>query len=213
MNIRRLALATAAIIVTGSAYTITRSFGPDVPTSEVTLLVAPQKSTIYIDGKKADSGANTVPTGTHTVKVEADGFSSKSETIKLEENDTLTLGYALMPNTSSTAKWYAEHPEDKKLAEGIGSKLSDSSTDEANSLSPIFNIMPISYGDGRGGVTSFGSGISKAGSRLPAIHISSDTVEGRADAVKYITSRGYDPSGFETVFEDEVSTFGEFGYE
>lgn len=166
--------------------------------AKVLVQAAPEKSTITLDGKKIRPGQHSIRPGTHTLVISKAGFASFSTTFKVAKDEKRFVGTALTPNSPETANWYQTHPADAKIAEGISSKNSDQSSQDAQAKLPIIKSLPfvdqlyrIDYGR------------SQAQPNNPdsvALYIKYYSDAGKQQALQYLEHKGVNPTKTEIIY-------------
>ena len=110
--------------------------------AKIDLLIAPDSSTIEIDGHKYTNGKHNISSGKHTIKISKDDFESKEEEIEIKKGETyIYYNYLLQPNNSM--KWYEEHEDDSLLLETIIPALSNKKLQALQDKYPLLTFLPI----------------------------------------------------------------------
>ena len=169
--------------------------------SAITIEAAPRSSTVKIDGKTVDTGTNKIVAGKHTIEVSHDGFDSQSQTVSTSVGQTAYAGFVLSPNSPDTKNWYQDITEDQKLSETISSHVSDYNSHQATQANSLLQELPVSFGDGHGGLVTIDSGVPVQGSSQPAVYVTAQTPADRQSALDWMRSNGYNPATMDIVFK------------
>lgn len=166
-------------------------------TATVNIEATPLSSSVTIDGHHVSQGVNKVRPGIIVVTVSLTGFGDFSTKVKIAANETKYVGAILQSNTSDTANWYEQHPEDQTMAERIASKQFDATSQKQIKAEPFLKELPFTAA---GFEFKIDYGAPPANSDKSTIYIQSDTQTGRDDALIWIRSHGYDPTKMNIVY-------------
>lgn len=115
------------------------------------ILIAPVDATITVDGVEFKNGAYKFFPGQHEVKIVADGFTTKTATVNLEENKTIKLYTFLVPENNEYIK-YAYNPENITvlMKVGQGNQRVEEFIDDYNLQMALIEKLPYAYSDAEG---------------------------------------------------------------
>ena len=171
--------------------------------ASITIQVAPADSQVILDGKNVGVGTWRIKSGNHSLSFSRDGFTPVTNGIGVSKNQDYYAGVALVPTDPEFANWYADHPEDQKLAESISSQSFDFVNSQPSPIDalveelPYINLLPYFRID---------FGISKKYPNDPtksAIYIRFSTNESKKVALDWIRGRGVDPSSLEIIYPSQ----------
>lgn len=168
--------------------------------SELNIEVSPRNSEIKVDGANGKFGINKLASGQHEITVSKKGFENQTRSITTTHGTQTYAGFTLKSNSSETQNWYKLNSKDQKLAETISSHQVDYDNKIAAKNNSILQVLPVVYGDGKGGTVRIDSGIPLQGSSEPAIYVSAATPDDRQGVLTWMRSRGYNPARMDIVF-------------
>lgn len=115
------------------------------------ILIAPVDATITVDGVEFKNGTYKFFPGQHEVKIVADGFTTKTTTVNLEENKTVKLYTFLVPENNEYIK-YAYNPENITvlMKVGQGNQRVEEFIDDYNLQMALIEKLPYAYSDAEG---------------------------------------------------------------
>lgn len=116
-------------------------------TATLDVYYTPLSATVTIDGKVVTQRENSVSPGQHEVRAEKYGFEPKTMTVNVAGGETSPVYIILQPNTEFTADWYAKHPDDSTMAEGITGYESDYESEKYYEKYPALSKLPIKQKD------------------------------------------------------------------
>jgi hypothetical protein len=193
------------------SYSVTVHTNSTPANSYLQIEVVPDGTAVRIDGHGVRNGKTSVSVGSHSITAEKQGFSSKSRTVSTKAGQTVYVGIALQPDTPNTSNWYATHPGDQQQAEGIGSHEADYENQLANQSNAFLGQLPLSYGDGQGGLVTIAQGVPLRAGGPPAIYITASTASTRQGVLTYIRNQGYDPADMDIVFYSQSNPLDSAG--
>lgn len=166
-------------------------------TASIEIDVAPAGAKVTINGKGTKGGIVKVAPGKYTVQAERAGFATIREDFVLAAGQSGYFGYALVSNSPETADWYSKHPDDQRTAERVSGRRLDNAAQSAENSAPIIKLLPY-IGPGFSYRIDYGG--DPDGGDKPAIYITSDTKQGRTDALNWIKSKGFNPGDYKIVY-------------
>jgi hypothetical protein len=196
---RLILLVLAGAILMWAGYLKT-SRVHDLPQGQIDVEVAPAGADISIDGQKWDSGLSDIDIGPHKIRVSLDGFKPHETTVDVTQAEKAYVGVVLRSGSDDTKGWYTDHPDDQKIAEGIGDHVNDSRNQGVSTKYPIFSRLPAVFGDGHDGLIKIESEAALEGAGKPSIGVYAAGPQQRRVALEWIQSRGYLLSDIDVVF-------------
>lgn len=166
----------------------------------VDITVAPSDGIIIIDNKKAHSGVNSLSTGTHTIEVKRDNFTSSTTDIDVIKNQVVIVPISLNPSNNEGEKIKSEKKTEFLALDGIISQQYTNQGDLVANAYPIIKDLPKDISP----IFRIDYGTSKRYPNNPtkiALYISSDNPADKQAGLNYIYLMGYDPSDYEIIFE------------
>ncbi len=165
------------------------------------LVVAPSDSNMVTSaGAKLKYGTNTLARGTYTITISKPHFVNQTFTVQVKAGQTITSRYALEASDAAGAQYYADHPDQAQLAEGISGQTSDIIAQQISKKQPLVNVLPVLGLNWR-----IDAGKSKKYPTDPskvAIYVTAPDATNRTDALLWITGHGYKLSDYEIVYQD-----------
>jgi hypothetical protein len=201
--VKRYYLPVLFILFLWIGYSLTLQSYTQPKSASLQLEVAPGDSALELDNHKASASTIAVTPGEHTVTASKQGFGTITRTVSASMSKTAYVGIVLQPNTSTTDNWYTVHATDAILADGIGSHAADYGNKLALQGNAFLKQLPISYGDGQGGIIEIAQGIPAEPNGPPAIYVTGATPTIRQSVLTFIRTRGYDPASMDIVFTDQ----------
>ena len=187
-----------AVILIVSIYYLRRSATLDI-------LVAPTSATITIDGQTYTNGTYKIEPTSTTATITAEGFTSQEVPLNIIGGETTTLYLYLIP-TDGDMNWYLDHPDDMMIVTQIGDLQALATSDAYHTEHPISQVLPIVVVEVNPTTydwTEFridGGSFAECSTDF-CVKIT-DTTGGNYDrALEEIRSRGYDPGGYEILYE------------
>lgn len=111
-------------------------------TTEIELKVAPASATVLIDNKPYQNGTFRIPSGTHNIHIEKEGFASKDY---IFDTNTSNKIYDYLLQSNGGYDWYLSHEEDALILTSIGDYEQSLKAEAYNSKYPIIESLPIIY--------------------------------------------------------------------
>ena len=111
-------------------------------TIEIELRIAPASANITIDDNTYRNGKFRIATGTHIIKIEKTGFTTKEFTFDTSTTDKI---YDYILESDGSYSWYLSHEEDALLLTSIGDYEAKLKSANYNSNHPVSTILPIIY--------------------------------------------------------------------
>jgi len=171
-------------------------------TTEIELRVAPASATITIDDKVYQNGTFRISSGTHTIKIEKSGFTTKSYAFDTAKT-TKIYDYLLEEDGGYT--WYLNHKEDALLLTSIGDYEAKLESEKYKSNYPVSTVLPIIYAnyDEEYNYTEYRiDGGSFTGCDTDFCIKVTDTTGGNLDAAKQrIRDAGFNPDDYQILYE------------
>jgi hypothetical protein len=170
------------------------------------LTLVPADAQILLDNKtKVDLDSNataklSLSPGEHTITASRTSFTTRSISVKITAHQTtsqtMTLGFA---DVAAATAYYQAHPDQATIADGVGQQEVVQNGAIIDKNYPLIKILPYHGPD-----YSIDFGVSKAHPNdrdAVAIYISADTQAATTNAVKWIRAHGYDPNGYEIIYQ------------
>jgi len=196
----RVALISTAVVFVFIIYSLARGTGKGT----VIFNVVPSEVLVSIDGggskKIKQAGSIKLSPGNHTLNISQKNFSEKEVRVIVSKGKKQTVDAALSPLTSEANSKITGI--DRIRGEGIaGARMSDDVAAIDRNF-PLTKVLPIN----RLLFTIYPgkSAVSPNDSTKVAIYISSNSARARQDALQTIRDKGYDPSDYEIIFEDNT---------
>lgn len=169
--------------------------------SEVTLLIAPNDATVYIDNKQINRTTTRLSNGEYRIRVEREGFESFQETVTINNNQTITVG--LMPLTDEASRIAAADDENYLKIEEIAGNEAIDEGERFRSRNPIVERLPVTS-------VFYTVGYQVDPSDSESIIIDIRAEDGyREAALKQIRDWGFDPITLNIVVSDNGGPFNE----
>lgn len=204
MNIRKAIIVVSVVFLIGIISLIVYFL---IPKSYITFSTAPNDVTISIDGggKKSISNGNTVTVspGTHTVTVSRTQFDSYKKEITLKKGQTSEFLVALNPQTDA-ARALLRNDASQAVMQRFYGKTFSQQTKAITDNYPLVAALPIQarlY-------TIYACKSEKYPTDASKIAICVDLYTAGLEpyVLKDITSRGYNPSDYEILWQIKYST-------
>jgi hypothetical protein len=189
-----LALIPATLLV---VYTVGMAVGHAGKT-KVELLVIPRDSVVTVNGQTYTNRTLYLKPGTYTFTARRDGFDDKSRTADISGGHR-QISLLAAPNSPTGNEYMNAHPDEERIRETVGSKEANDTGLALQKKTPIIALLP--YID-INGPFSLDYGPSQTQKNGSFILVSDSSPEGRVNALKWIKSRGYDPTDLEIHFGD-----------
>ena len=201
----------AAIILVSAFFIIWNA----LHSATVNITVAPSIARIYIGGREYKNiGEYKLIPGEYDVRVEADGFVTKTGELVAAANETVDILLYLEP-TEDNASWYDEHPQDALIVGDVKSNLATEDLQLLMKQNPILKQLPIE-------IDYYTNNYSRRikytisyvlldnNSRFKII-ITDETGGNYEDALDKLRARGVSPEDYEIEYKDISSEF-EWGH-
>ncbi|MGW6283156.1 PEGA domain-containing protein [Kribbella sp. NPDC055071] len=164
----------------------------------LTVSSIPNDLTLTVDGKQvAASGPIKLKEGQHTLTGERRGFESHTETVQLRQDSTYNM--YLFSNSAEGRAWEKSNPGQELQLEGEAGRRYEELGRRLQAKYPILAKLPA-FGEG----FSIDQGVSQAHPGDPeslAFYVKVTYPEGRQNAVKWMTERGYKPETLELIYK------------
>jgi hypothetical protein len=209
----RLYFPLFLVLLAGLSFWVVISAGRTSTKTFLQVQAAPSGAAIAIDGHSVSLGKDEVDAGTHTVTATRKGFATQTQSVPVKAGQTVYVGVILQPNASSTKNWYKNHASDQQLSQTIADQEANYHMTADPITNPFLRQLPISYGDGLGGLVTIDQGIPLPGTSQPAIYVTADMPTTRQQVLEYMRSRGYDPATMDIIFYGTVDPLQEAGTE
>lgn len=167
--------------------------------STIKILTTPTYSNITINGKPIKDGTSSISPGTYIVSVSYPGFRTQSKRIIINNKHSVFVGVSLIPNSSKTSSFYSNNQYQEKIAESISSNNNITGSKLIIKNEPIIKFLPY-IGPSAEYEINYKTNNSNPGN--PYIVISSATPIGKQDAMKWIRSKGFDPTYINIIFNN-----------
>ncbi|HUC86812.1 MAG TPA: PEGA domain-containing protein [Candidatus Saccharimonadales bacterium] len=201
------------LLVVGISFLVVIKAGQTSTNTFLQIQVAPSGASVAIDSHDSGSGKQEINPGQHSVTVRKHGFATQTRAVTVNPGQTVYFGAILEPNSSSTQNWYNKHSSDQKLSQTIADHSADYQSSTDQTATPFLQLLPLSYGDGMGGLVTIAQGVPVPGSSQPAIYVTAKAPSTRQGVLEYMRSRGYDPATMDIVFIGTVDPLQEAGTE
>ena len=166
--------------------------------TKVNIELIPNDSSLYIDGKKSNSGDNYLKPGKHKFVAKKIGFTDNEVVLQVNDED-LEIGLIPDPKSDEAIAWLSKNPEIQLKREAIGARMSSLLGGYIEDNTPIINELP--YTDVEGPFTiDYGTTPDRLYGSF--IEITDSTPLGREAAISWIKSLGYDPTNIDIRFDD-----------
>lgn len=171
-------------------------------TTEIEIRVAPISATILIDGKSYQNGTFRIPSGTHNIKIEKPGFTTKEFVFDTNTSDKL---YTYLVETDGGYNWYLSHKEDSLLLTSIGDYESNINSENYTKKYPVVQILPIIYAnyDKEYNYTEYridGGSFSDCKTDF-CLKITDTTGGNYSSALQKIKDGGFNPDDYQILYE------------
>lgn len=115
-------------------------------TARVDIAVTPKSAVIKLNGANLSNGSeHKIEPGEYQVEITHDEFKIYSETITLEEGETIKIFVRLeLANDGDLAEWYAAHSGEDLYATRIGDYEHDRQIEKELEENPVLKYLPYS---------------------------------------------------------------------
>ncbi|MBQ3464616.1 PEGA domain-containing protein [Candidatus Saccharibacteria bacterium] len=128
------------VIIGISIFSLVRS---KIYSATLNIRVTPISAEVKIGDKNyKTTGTYKVKPGNYDVEVSAEGFITKTDTIEINEDETIDFQVFLLP-TEENADWYDEHPDDSLILGEIKYSLTLEALEKLQEENPILNELPM----------------------------------------------------------------------
>lgn len=188
-------LAILALLAIFGVFTAISRFGK----TKLTVMSVPEDATITVNNQPAKIGDNYIKPGKYIVKASKKGFAPDEVTITLAKNPSTAY---LIPNpVSAEAKqWFKDNPEQQYKREGVAGKRADQESRAVITNNEIVRLLPVT--EVEQGPFSLDYGTNPNVKNKVFIEVSDSSPEGRANALHWIRSHGFDPTDLDIRFDD-----------
>ena len=175
--------------------------------AQLEVLVAPSSSKITVDGRKIENGTFGFLPGKHEIKIEKEGFESKTEIVELASGETVRFWTYLFEEDGGL-EYYGTNADDMAILEEVGRQ--DEEVQEFllryEKKAEIKSVLPLTYavnGNTNGGKSvsvSIRSGGNKC--RKGFCLLIQDVFGGNLNkAIEMIKNAGYNPKDYEILYQ------------
>ena len=169
------------------------------PNAELIVLVAPNKATILLDGKKIHNGTQAIRAGKHTLKATLNGLETKTQEIELSANETKSVNLYLTGENDDFS-YYLKDEEDIDLLAMMDDEKAIKFVSEYRTAKTITELLPITI------VQDYGEASSKLElgencTRSYCLKITDSGAELKEMMFEKIKSLGYNPDDYEIQYE------------
>lgn len=198
-HIKLYIIIFSALVLAIIGFLIYTSIINSKKTAALDILVAPNGTTLKLNGKGIKVGKHKVRPGKYTLSVSKKGFNSESLEVEIKDKENRFVGTILQPNSDTTANWYNNHRDDARLAESVTAQIGDQYIKDAIANNPLLAELPF-IGPSFEYRIDYGS--SQQNSQWPAINIWTDpnVEDARQAALGWIRQRGFDPEKMEIIY-------------
>lgn len=177
--------------------------------TKLTVQVAPEDSTITINGTVKKARILYLNPGTYKIAATKDGFTSDNATIALQKGHPQITQLLPIPSSSQAQTWLRNHPDIQAEREKIAGDRENSSQALLNTIYPLINKLPQTFSSYS---ISYDPSIKyPEDPNHIAILIQAPTPDTRQQALQWIRSLGYNPADYEIVFSDIFNPFNPSG--
>lgn len=189
---RRNVFLVVVVLIIGAVLMIIYLIHYQSLTGTLNIAVSPGDSKITINSGHGKVGINKVKPGGYSVKFSRSGFNTVTKNVVVQKDQIIYVNSVLSPSTPATANWYATHPKDESLAEGISSTNTDQLSQKSVVNNSLITLLPfvgpdfeyrIDYGQAPG-----------ANNNLPVIYITGATPQDQQAGLAWIKSQGFNPA-------------------
>ena len=167
----------------------------------VTFEFAPSLAEASVDKRSVHSGKVYVSKGKHQLVVRLQNFSTTTQTIEVGDQD-MNVSVSLNPSNDAGRKLLISSPQYQLEREAVGGQSKESlntlKTTPLTALLPAVSIRDayrIEYGD------------SSTRPGQTVIIITDSSPDGRQNALRWIRSKGFDPTQLEIEYRDFANPF------
>jgi hypothetical protein len=171
---------------------------------KVTVSVLPEDAVITVDGEEVGH-TMYLEEGTYKFRAEFLDFTPAEQEVHISK--PLTIKLVPLPDSPAAQTYLIDHPEIQKQREAVAGQEATETGQTTEQKYPYLSQLPVETP-----AYSIYPGAPEAkaivpGSTVIALHVSANSPQGRAQAVKRIIDLGIDPSSVEIVFDDMVNEF------
>jgi hypothetical protein len=201
----RIIVIAGALLVVVAIVLVVMSAGQSISalnsgTLKVTLV--PADAQITADGKAVTLSKNsdlTLPAGNHNLTFSRSGFDSKTITVNITKQHTTNQTVILKANSQAARDYLKAHGDQQAILDRIGEEEAQQHGQAITQNAPLIQILP--YHGGSFDIDFGASQKYKDDAHAAAIYITADTPQARTAAVEWIKAQGYDPAGYEIIYQ------------
>lgn len=188
-------LVLLALLAIFGLFTAISRFGK----TKLTVMSVPEDANITINNQPASVGDNYIKPGKYIVKASKKGFASDEVTVNLAK--TPSNAYLIPNPVSAEAKqWFKDNPDEQLKREGVAGKRADQENRVVITNNQIVRLLPVT--EVEQGPFSLDYGTNPDVKNKVFIEVSDSSPEGRANALHWIRSHGFDPTDLDIRFDD-----------
>lgn len=169
-------------------------------TNPIAIYKVPATAKLYINNREVAGDRTKLDYGSYDIRVEADGFTTDTSTIVVNE-DTTYIASALLPESDEAQKWADSNQQEYLDLESLVYKEEQEVGARFSSKNPIVTSLPIDNYSSK-----IGYKIDQSDSSGRSIILTVYGVDGfRNGAIKSIINAGYDPAEYKYEIEDDYN--------
>jgi len=167
--------------------------------TKVNVEIIPSDAQLFINDRGSSAGEVYLKPGTYTFSAKKEGYLDDKQIIIVGDNEEF-IGLVPTPNSNEARRWLKDNPSIQAKRESIGGKMAALRGEYVQQKTPLIDYLP--YTDVIGPFTiDFGSSTSRQYGTFLEINYS--TPKGREGALKWIRSKGQDPTDYEIRYGND----------
>lgn len=169
------------------------------PKTGINLLVVPSDAIGLVNGTViVRGGLSSLPPGQHSITVTRRGFADKNQSFVVKNNSITKVIFILEPNSQEGYDWLNSHPEEVLRAEGLSGEIFDQESRDSREKNPLIEYLPFVDLEFR---IDYGASIKNPDDpSATAIYIKYSSENGKAEALEWISFKGFDPEKLEIIY-------------
>lgn len=167
---------------------------------KVIITTVPNDSTVTLDGKTINNnGPVYIQPGKYTIKASRNLFRDQSKDFTIKAGETQSVQFYLLSDGDAATQWLSDHPDQASAIEGYyGAQIENKGTALYNN-NTILSQLPVIDATYR-----IDYGNSQKGGQF-ALYIQAADQSGRADALDWMRTYGFDPTKYEIIWVDPIT--------